>query len=53
MEDVLKGYQRIEVLAGSRRRVIPGHDPLVLKRYPPLDARLAGIIHRLDVERKD
>lgn len=53
MEDVLKGYQRIEALAGSRRRVIPGHDPLVLKYYPALDSRLAGIIHRLDVERKD
>jgi glyoxylase-like metal-dependent hydrolase (beta-lactamase superfamily II) len=53
MQDVLAGYQRIEKLAGSRRRVIPGHDPLVLKRYPAADARLEGIAHRLDVERRD
>lgn len=53
MEDVLAGYSRIETLAGSRRRVIPGHDPLVLKRYPALDPRMEGIVHRLDVERRD
>ena len=35
------------------RRVVPGHDPLVLKRYPALESRTQGIVHRLDVERLD
>jgi len=53
LEDVLAGYARHVALAGSRRRVVPGHDPLVLQRYPALDPRLEGIVHRLDVERRD
>ena len=51
MEDMLKGYGTIKRLAGDPTRVIPGHDPLVLKRYPPLTAASAGIVHRLDVGR--
>jgi glyoxylase-like metal-dependent hydrolase (beta-lactamase superfamily II) len=53
MEDVLKGYRRLIELAGNRRRVVPGHDPLVCRYYPPADPRLAGIVHRLDVPRTD
>ena len=53
VEDVLKGYARMEELAGSRRRIVPGHDPLVLKRYPALNAGTEGIVHRLDVARLD
>ncbi|MFZ4806478.1 MAG: N-acyl homoserine lactonase family protein [Hyphomicrobiaceae bacterium] len=53
MEDMIKGFARLEALAGDRRRVVPGHDPLVLKRYPALDVRTAGIVHRLDVARRD
>ena len=52
MADVLSGYSRLETLAGSRRRVVPGHDPLVLQRYPALSAATRGIVHRLDVERQ-
>ena len=52
MEDMLKGYGTLKRLAdGDATRVIPGHDPLVLKRYPPLTASSAGIVHRLDVAR--
>lgn len=51
--DVLNGYVRLEALAGSRRRVVPGHDPLVLKRYPALNSQTQGIVHRLDVARLD
>jgi glyoxylase-like metal-dependent hydrolase (beta-lactamase superfamily II) len=51
--DVLTGYQRIVALAGSPRRVIPGHDPLVLQRYPSLNPETQGIVHRLDVARLD
>jgi glyoxylase-like metal-dependent hydrolase (beta-lactamase superfamily II) len=51
--DVLAGYQRIAALAGSPRRVVPGHDPLVLQRYPALNSATEGIVHRLDVARLD
>lgn len=51
--EVLDGYKRLISLAGSPRRVVPGHDPLVLVRYPPLSASTVGIVHRLDVARTD
>lgn len=54
IEDVLKGYGRLVTLAGGApRRVVPGHDPLVLARYPALTGETQGIVHRLDVERLD
>jgi glyoxylase-like metal-dependent hydrolase (beta-lactamase superfamily II) len=51
--DVLAGYGRIVALAGSPARVVPGHDPLVLERYPALNAATEGIVHRLNVRRLD
>ncbi|MBX9592039.1 MAG: N-acyl homoserine lactonase family protein [Hyphomonadaceae bacterium] len=51
--DVLDGYARLQALAGSPRRVVPGHDPLVLARYPALNSQTLGIVHRLDVARLD
>jgi glyoxylase-like metal-dependent hydrolase (beta-lactamase superfamily II) len=53
MEDMLNGYGTLVKLAGSARRVVPGHDPLVFKRYPPLTATSQGIVHRLDIARTD
>jgi glyoxylase-like metal-dependent hydrolase (beta-lactamase superfamily II) len=54
MEDMLKGYGTLVKLAGGeKRRVVPGHDPLVLKRYPSLNTATAGIVARLDVQRTD
>lgn len=53
MEDVLNGYATLKRLAGTARRVVPGHDPLVLVRYPALNAATQGIVHRLDVARTD
>jgi len=44
------GYDRINSLAESPRHVIPGHDPLVLKRYPPASPELSGAIARVDLE---
>jgi hypothetical protein len=37
-------------LASSPDHIIPGHDPLVLHRYPPPRPDLAGIVarHHLD-----
>ena len=51
--DVLEGYGRLKTLAGSPRRVVPGHDPLVLQRYPALNGQTKGIVHRLDAPRLD
>ena len=48
--DVLEGYARLLALAESPRHVIPGHDPLVVQRYPALSAALAGIAVRLDLD---
>ncbi len=48
--DMLAGHQRAYALADSPRHVIPGHDPLVLKRYPAPHRDLQGIIARLDVD---
>jgi glyoxylase-like metal-dependent hydrolase (beta-lactamase superfamily II) len=53
VEDTLKGYTRLVELAASPKRVIPGHDPLVLARYPSLNRETNGIVHRLDVARSD
>jgi len=51
--DVLAGYERLKALAASPRHIIPGHDPLVLQRYPALNSQTKGIAHRLDVARLD
>ena len=51
--DVLNGYTRLQALAASPRHVVPGHDPLVLQRYPALNSQTQGIVHRLDVARTD
>jgi glyoxylase-like metal-dependent hydrolase (beta-lactamase superfamily II) len=51
MEDMLRGYETLVRLAGDANRVVPGHDPLVLARYPALSAATAGVVHRLDVVR--
>ncbi len=46
--DMLEGYRRLHDLAGSRDAIIPGHDPLVMRRYPPPQASLDGLVVRLD-----
>jgi glyoxylase-like metal-dependent hydrolase (beta-lactamase superfamily II) len=47
------GYARLEQLAGSRRRIVPGHDPLVTQRYPALNGDTLDIVHRVDLARLD
>jgi glyoxylase-like metal-dependent hydrolase (beta-lactamase superfamily II) len=52
VEATLRTYDRLTELAdGKMENVIPGHDPLVLKRYPALSAETEGVVHRLDVPR--
>src|SRR5262245_51019334 len=48
--DMLAGHRRAYALADSPRHVVPGHDPLVLARYPAPSADLRGIVARLDVD---
>jgi glyoxylase-like metal-dependent hydrolase (beta-lactamase superfamily II) len=50
--EVLEGYRTLTKLAGGASRVVPGHDPAVLKRYPAAKPGLEGFIVRLDVEPK-
>ena len=47
--DMLEGYNTLERLAGARERVIPGHDPLVLERYPAASASTTGWAARVDL----
>ena len=51
--DMIAGYDKIKAHAESGRHIIPGHDPLVLARYPALNAATEGIIGRLDVDPQD
>jgi glyoxylase-like metal-dependent hydrolase (beta-lactamase superfamily II) len=48
--DMIAGHKKAYALAASPRHVVPGHDPLVLERYPAPHASLQGIVARLDVE---
>lgn len=41
--DVIDGYQRLRELADSDQHIIPGHDPLVMRYYPPPSDTLDGI----------
>ena len=47
--ELLDGYRTIRQLADSDDHVIPGHDPMVMRLYPPPSADLEGIAVRLDV----
>jgi len=44
---MIAGYDRMRALATSIRHIVPGHDPLVLERYPRARADIADIV-RLD-----
>jgi len=51
VDATLRSYDRLYALASSRAQMVPGHDPLILKRYPAWKAETAGVVHRLDVPR--
>jgi glyoxylase-like metal-dependent hydrolase (beta-lactamase superfamily II) len=51
--DMLEGFTKLKRLASSIRHVIPGHDPLVLRRYPAAKPGLEGISVRLDVDPRE
>ena len=47
--EVLEGYDTLRRLADSSNHIVPGHDPLVMQRYPAPSKDLEGIVVRLDV----
>ena len=47
--DMLEGLRTLRRLASSPRHIVPGHDPLVLERYPAARPGLDGVV-RLDAE---
>ena len=49
VEDMLKGYDLLTKLAGERRLVIPGHDPLVRHRFPAAFEDAGADVRRLDL----
>jgi glyoxylase-like metal-dependent hydrolase (beta-lactamase superfamily II) len=49
---MIEGYDSLRRLASTPEAIVPGHDPLVLARYPPAADGLEGIAVRLDVGRK-
>ena len=51
--DMLEGFRTLHRLAQSPQHIIPGHDPLVMARYPAATPSLAGIAVRLDVAPRD
>jgi glyoxylase-like metal-dependent hydrolase (beta-lactamase superfamily II) len=46
---MVDGYDKLRGLAESPAHVVPGHDPLVLARYPAASSAVEGIVARLDV----
>jgi glyoxylase-like metal-dependent hydrolase (beta-lactamase superfamily II) len=47
---MVEGFRRLRELADAPRHVVPGHDPLVMRRYPVAGPGLEGVAVRLDVE---
>jgi glyoxylase-like metal-dependent hydrolase (beta-lactamase superfamily II) len=48
--EVMDGFDTLRRLAASPQHIIPGHDPLVMERYPAAAPALAGVAIRLDAE---
>ncbi|HZN22816.1 MAG TPA: N-acyl homoserine lactonase family protein [Burkholderiales bacterium] len=46
--ETLEGYDKLRRLAESPQHIVPGHDPLVMSRYPAVSRELEGIAVRLD-----
>jgi glyoxylase-like metal-dependent hydrolase (beta-lactamase superfamily II) len=47
--EMLEGFAIVRRLASSPQHIIPGHDPLVLRRYPAAQAGLENVVVRLDL----
>ena len=47
--EMLEAFDTLRAHAASAELIVPGHDPLVMRRYPAPSAELEGIVVRLDV----
>src|SRR5262249_4977504 len=47
---MLDGFDALAAHAPTKDHIVPGHDPLVMARYPAASPELEGIVVRLDVE---
>jgi glyoxylase-like metal-dependent hydrolase (beta-lactamase superfamily II) len=47
---MLSGFERLKSLGDSPEHIIPGHDPLVMARYPAATPATEGIVARLDAD---
>ncbi len=47
---MIDGWQRLRELATAPRYIVPGHDPVVMRRYRAPSEALEGIAVRLDAE---
>ena len=45
---MVDGFTKLRGLAETPEHVVPGHDPLVMSRYPCPKPELDGIVVRLD-----
>jgi glyoxylase-like metal-dependent hydrolase (beta-lactamase superfamily II) len=52
LNDMLEGFNTLRRLATSPRHIIPGHDPLVMDRYPVARPGMEDWIVRLDADPK-
>ncbi|MGH7935129.1 MAG: N-acyl homoserine lactonase family protein, partial [Candidatus Binataceae bacterium] len=46
----IDSFRTLERLADSPHHIVPGHDPLVMRRYPASSSSLKDIVVRLDVD---
>ena len=44
---MLEGFRKVKSLASDMQHIVPGHDPLVLHRYPSASAELEGVVAAL------
>jgi glyoxylase-like metal-dependent hydrolase (beta-lactamase superfamily II) len=51
--EMVTGWQRLRSLADEPGFIVPGHDPLVMKRYAAPSAALQGTVVRLDDKPRD
>ncbi len=47
--EMLEAFDTLRAHAASPELIVPGHDPLVMQRYPAPSPELQGIAVRLDV----
>ncbi|SVB90254.1 uncharacterized protein METZ01_LOCUS243108, partial [marine metagenome] len=50
---MLESYRNLRALAPDNCHIVPGHDPLVMQRYPAPRPELQDVVVRLDVPPKD